>query len=250
MRSIWTGSISFGLVEIQVNLYSVAKQQKQGFRLLHKKDHTPIKYKRWCPKHNKEIPWEDIAKGFEISKNKYYMLEKDELESLKPEKTSTIDIIEIVDSRQIDQIYFDHHYFLGPAKEKEKAYFLLKEVLQQSAKAAIGRFVMREKEYICSIESYKTGLLLTTLNYASDVRDINEIDFIEHRSVLKELEIELAVQLISKLQKKEFDITEFKDTFMEEIKKLVEKKMNGEIVSLPKPRKKGKNLIEALKASL
>src|SRR5512138_3220350 len=100
MKSIWKGSISFGLVNIPVRLYSAIESQKQGFRLLHKKDKTPIKYKRWCPKHDKEVDWVDIVKGVEVAKNKYYVLEKDELEKLKPKKSDTIDIIEIIDSKQ------------------------------------------------------------------------------------------------------------------------------------------------------
>ncbi|MFA6088419.1 MAG: Ku protein [Candidatus Woesearchaeota archaeon] len=254
MKTIWTGSISFGLVNIPVRLYSaVESQNKVGFRLLHKKDNVPIKNKRWCSKHDKEVSWDDIVKGIEISKNKFYIFEKEELQNLKPGKTDTINIVEIIHSRQIDPIYFDHTYFIGPDKKNEKAYFLLKEVLQQSAKAAIGRFVMREKEYVCAIESYKNGLLLTTLNYAYEIRNIEDIDFIDNKPKLSTQELELAKQLIGKLEKEEFDITDFKDTFRDELLKLIKKKTKGELIEVKaesKKIKKEKNLVESLKASL
>lgn len=253
MRVIWTGSISFGLVNIPIRLYPAVEPQTKGFRLLHKKDKIPLEYKRWCPKHKQEVAWDEVVKGLEIAKNKYFVLEKKELEELKPKRTDTIDIVEIIDSWQIDPIYFDHHYFLGPDSEKEKAYFLFRHALEQSAKAAIGRFVMREREHVCAIESYKEGLLLTTLNFAHEIRDIKKVDFLEDAPNLKQQEITLAAQLIEKLEKKEFDIGEFNDTFMDELKKLVKKKAKGEIIEVKfeaKKEKKEKNLIEALRASL
>jgi DNA end-binding protein Ku len=253
VRVIWTGSISFGLVNIPIRLYPAVEPQTKGFRLLHKKDKIPLEYKRWCPKHKQEVAWDEVVKGLEIAKNKYFVLEKKELEELKPKRTDTIDIVEIIDSWQIDPIYFDHHYFLGPDSEKEKAYFLFRHALEQSAKAAIGRFVMREREHVCAIESYKEGLLLTTLNFAHEIRDIKKVDFLEDAPNLKQQEITLAAQLIEKLEKKEFDIGEFNDTFMDELKKLVKKKAKGEIIEVKfeaKKEKKEKNLIEALRASL
>ncbi len=251
MKTVWTGSISFGLVNIPVRMYSASEPKSSGFRLLHKADNAPVEYKRWCPEHHREIPWEDIVKGFEVGKDIYYPLGRDEVRGLKPEKTDTIDITEIVDLGQIDPIYFDSHYFLGPDAEREKAYFLLKEVLQSSGKAAIGRFVMREKEYVCAITSYRRGLLLATLKYAHEVRDIDKVDFLEGRPKLSAQEVELAQMLVSKLRREEFDIGEFKDTFHDEVRKLVEAKMRGaviEVKAVGRPRKR--NLVEALKASL
>ncbi len=253
MKVIWTGSLSFGLVNIPIRLYPAVDPQTKGFRMLHKKDKVPLEFKRWCPKHNHEVPWAEVAKGLEIAKNKYVIMEKEDLEQLKPKRTDDIEIIEIIDSWQVDPVYYDHHYFLGPDSEKEKAYFLFKHALEQSAKAAIGRFVMREREHVCAIEAYKEGLLLTTLNYAHEIRDIKKMDHIEEAPTLKQQEINLAAQLIEKLQKKEFDITEFEDTYLDELKEMVKKKMKGRIIEVKaaaKKVKKEENLIEALKASL
>jgi DNA end-binding protein Ku len=253
MAGIWTGSISFGLVNIPIRLYPAVEPQTKGFRLLHKKDKVPLQYKRWCPKHNQEVAWNEVVKGLEIQKNKYFIIEKEELEKLKPKRTDTIDIVEIIDSWQIDPIYFDHHYFIGPDRGDEKAYFLFKHALEQSAKAAIGRFVMREREHVCAIEAYKEGLLLTTLNYAHEIKEIKKVDFIADVPTLKEQEIALAAQLIEKLEKKEFDITKFNDTYVDDLKKLIRKKAKGQVIEIQvetKKEKKHENLIEALKASL
>ena len=253
MKVVWKGSISFGLVNIPVQLYAAVEAQTKGFRLLHKKDKVPIQYKRWCPKHKQEVAWGDIVRGVEMGKNKYVVLEKEELERLKPKSTDAIDIVQIIDSWQIDPIYYDHHYFIGPESENEKAYFLFKQVMEQCAKAALGRFVFHEKEYVCAIESYKQGLLLTTLNYAHEIRNIAHVDYLADAPSLKKEELDLAMQLIEKLEKKEFDITQFQDTYMDELKELIKKKVKGAVIVVKeKPAKpaKEKNLIEALKASL
>jgi DNA end-binding protein Ku len=253
MKVVWTGAISFGLVNIPIRLYSAVEQHENSFRLLHKKDNVPLKYKRWCPKHNHEVPWNEVVKGLEIGKNKFFVMEKEELEKLRPKGTDEIEITEIIDSWQIDPVYFDHHYFIGPDSEKEKAYFLLKNALEQAAKAAVGKFVMKEREHVCAIESYKSGLLLTTLNYAHEIRDIRKVDFLDSAPELKQQEISLATQLIAKLEKKEFKIAEFRDTFEDELKLLIKKKAKkgfAEVEYEPKRAVKEKNLIEALKASL
>ncbi len=253
MKVVWKGSISFGLVNIPVRLYAAVEPQSKGFRLLHNKDKVPIQYKRWCPKQKQEVAWGDIVRGLEMGKDKYIVLEKEELEKLKPKSTDSIDIVEVIDAWQIDPIYYDHHYFIGPESEKEKAFFLFKQVMEECAKAAVGRFVFHEKEYVCAIESYKDGLLLTTLNYDHEIRNIKHVEYLSDAPSLKKEELDLAKQLIEKLEKKEFDISEFQDTYMDELKELIKKKAKGAVIVVKqKPEKvtKEKNLIEALKASL
>jgi len=245
MKSIWNGSINLGLVNIPVKLYSAIEPQTIKFRLLCGKCHTPIKYKRWCPKCKKEVSWQNTVKGFELSKGKYYILTKEKLEKLKPEKTDSIEIIEFVNSKQIDPIYFDKHYFVIPEKEKEKAYFLFKETLSATAKTAIGKIILKDKEHICSIESYKNGMLLTTLNYAYEIRDITKIPELKTAPRLSKEELKLAKQLINEFYEKEFDATKFRDTFAEKLKQAIKGTIKREI---KKPRKM--NLIKALKASI
>lgn len=253
MKSIWNGSISFGLVNIPVKLYSAVESKSFSFRMLDKKTNSPIKYKRISEKTGKEVPWSEIVKGIEVSKGKFFIPTSEQLESIKPEKSSTIDIVEFVDQQQIDPIYFNSHYFAGPSKEKEKTFFLFREVLQATARTALGRFVMREKEYVCAITSYKQGLLLTTLNYPYEIRNIDDVDNIDTTPKLQKQEMDLAKELINKLYREELDLKQFKDTFAEEMEKMLKKAAKGEIIEIKKEDKKEKkeeDLIAALKASL
>jgi DNA end-binding protein Ku len=253
MKSIWNGSISFGLVNIPVKLYSAVESRAFSFKMLDKQSHSPIKYKRVSEKTGKEVPWAEIVKGVEISKGKFFVPTKEQIAAIKPEKSDTIDIVEFVDQDQIDPVYFNSHYYVGPSKEKEKTYFLFKEILQTTARTALGRFVMREKEYVCTIKAYKEGMLLTTLNYSYEVRDIKSVDNIESAPKIGPQELKLAAELLNKLYSEKFDMDQFKDTFAEEMEKIMAKAAKGEVIEAAKVTKKAKkedNLIAALKASL
>ena len=253
MKSIWNGSISFGLVNIPIKLYSAIESKSFSFKMLDKEHHSPIKYKRVSEKTGKEVPWADIVKGVEVSKGKFFVPTKEQIDAIKPEKSDTIDIVDFVDQDQIDPVYFNSHYYVGPAKEKEKTYFLFKEILQTTARTALGRFVMREKEYVCTIKAYKEGLLLTTLNYSYEVRDIKGVDNVMSSSKIGQPELKLAAELINKLYQDKFNIDQFKDTFAEEMEKIMAKAAKGEVIESAKVTKKAKkedNLIAALKASL
>ena len=249
MKTIWNGSISFGLVTIPVKLYSAVQPKSLKFKLLSKKDNSPIKYKRVSEKDGKEVKWEDIVKGYEISKGNYYTITKEELSKLKPEKSDLIEVLEFVNVDRIDPIYFNSHYYVAPEKEKEKSFFLFKNVLQTSGKAAIAKFVMHEKEHVCVIVSYKNGLLLTTLNYAYEIRDISEIEELKGSISLREEELKLAKTLIEQLTKEEFKISQFKDTFKEQLDEAIKNKEKGisrKSVSI----KSEPDLIKALRQSL
>ncbi len=253
MRSIWQGSISFGLVNIPVKLFSAVNPKSIKFRLVHNKDKAPIQYRKFCSEEEKEVPLEEISRAIEVSKGNYYILKEDELEKLKPEKSDLIEVKEFVNLTDIDSIYFNSHYYLAPNKAKDKAFFLFRKVLQDTGKAAIARFVMREKEHTCVISSYKNGILLTTLNYQYEIRDISEVTELNEEPELKTTEMNLAKKLIQQLTEEEFRIENFKDNYEEQLKELIKKKEKGEPIHLPQKRKGKKekeNLIEALRASL
>lgn len=249
IKAVWKGEVSFGLVSIPVELFSAVESKLIEFHLLHNKCKNRLHYKRWCAQCNKEVAWKDVVRGFEIVKNKFYVLTPEKLEKLKSEKTGTIEVKEFIDLHQIDPIYFNKHYFLVPQRAKEKAYWLFKEVLMASAKIAVGNFVMRDKEHICAIESYKEGLLLTTLNFVEEVRDINKIEVLQEKAKLGKKELELAKGLINKLTKKEFKIEVFKESFSEELKELIRKELKGEKIKAKKKEKKPA-LMEALRMSM
>jgi DNA end-binding protein Ku len=253
MRSIWNGSISFGLVNIPISLYSAAEQPAGRFRLIHKKHHKPIRYMRSCEGCEADVPWDEIEKAIEVSKNRYIVISREELESIRPERSRAIEILAFMESRALDPIFLDKHYYVGPDKGMEKTYFLFKEVLQQSAKLAIGRFVLRERESLCALESYRQGILMTTLHFAEDIRDISGIAELGEPARLKQDELELAKQLIDRLARQEFDLSQYKDTFSDDLKELVKRKVDGETITIEKPRQRvtdEENLIEALRASL
>jgi DNA end-binding protein Ku len=253
MKSLWKGSIAFGLVNIPVKLYSAVEQRPLKMRLLHKDKLSPIRYKKWCDACTQEVPQDEIVRGVEVSPNKYVVISDEELRSIKPEKSTWIEIVEFVDSHQIDPIYFKAHYYAGPERPKDKTYFLFRDVLRATTKTAIGRFVMREKEYACAIEAYRRALLLTTLNYDYEIRDIARVDGLAEEPTISQAEMDLARQLLGQITVDEFDITKFHDTFEADLEQLVAKKARGETISVPKIEYHAtaeENLVEALKASL
>ncbi len=253
MKSIWTGSIAFGLVNIPIKLFSAVESKSSvHFRLLHEKDNAPIKYKRVCSKEGKEVPWDEIVRGLEVSKGKYYVFTPEELEALKPEKSSRVEILEFVDEQSLDPIFFNSHYYVSPEEKGDRAFFLFRNVLQDSGRIGIGRFVMREKEYICSISSYKNGLILTTLNYEYEIREIGQIEELKNPPKLKKEETDLAKKLIEQLES-DLDMSKYKDTFKDQIKALLKKKERGEPITFEverAPATKSKDLISTLRASL
>lgn len=251
MRSVWNGSISFGLVSIPIKLYSAVSQRSVGFKLLCKDCMTPIRYERHCEGCEGPVDWNDTMKALDLGDGQYLPFTKEELDTIKPEKTDRIEIIEFVDGASIEPIYYDKFYFCGPARKTERSYFLLKQVLEDSGQVAIGRFVMREREYVAAIQPYQTGLLLATLNYSYEVRNIDDIETLAEPPELKKQEMELARKLVDQLKEDELDLSEFKDEFAERLQEMIEKKEKivVEDTEEVKPFDE-ESLMEALQASL
>lgn len=254
MRAIWKGTISFGLVNISVEIYSAIQEHTLGFKLLHAKCHTPINYQRWCSHCNKVVEWSDIVKGIKVEGDTYFILTQDTIKKLKPEKTDTIEVIEFVDVLAIDPIYYDQHYYVAPSKKSDKAYFLFVAALAHLNRVAIGRFVFKDKEYIGALQPYTGGLLLTTLNYEYEIRPFAKLEELSPPEHMEARELKLAEQLITKLSKKKFDMSRFKDTFAEKLKEKIKQSAKG-LEVIPEAKKVAKlpkqpSLMEALKASL
>lgn len=259
VKSIWNGSIVFGLVSISVRLYSAIKEHVLGFTLLCKKCHTPIRYERWCRNCHKQVAWADVVKGLKLENGEYFIITQEKLQELKPKTTETIEISEFVPLSEIKPIYIEKHYYIGPSKAGERSYYLFKKALEETKKVAIGRLIMRDKEYVVAIMPYGNGLLLNTLNYAHEIRDIGYIK--ELRSDTQKLsaqELKLAEQLINQLTHKTFNLEKYKDTFVQELLKEIKKSTKrtlkpGKIRASAEKKigkKKETNLIESLKASL
>ena len=237
MKPIWKGSISFGLVTIPVRLYSAIQEHAISFKMLHAKCHTPITYQRWCSHCKKEVAWNNIVKGYRLEDGSYVVLTQEKLNELRPQTTDSISIVEFVATSAIEPIYLEHHFYLGPEKAGEKSFILFKKALQDSGKVAIGTFVMRDKEYACMINPYGDAMLLSTLNYSYEIRDIKEVPNLG-ASKISSAEIVLAKQLIDKLTVKNFNLAQFKDTFAEQLKAAIKKSKREKILSLKRRKKK------------
>lgn len=251
-RAIWTGSISLGLVNIPVKMYIAAKDRIVEFHNLHTTCKTPLSYKRWCPTCQTEVAWEDISKGYQVTKGQYVVIEKAELAALQLKSTKAIEILQFVDAGQIDPLFVEHNYYLVPQEGGEKAYSLFKDVLETTAKAAIGKVVFRSKEHLVAIRPYQRGLIMTLLHYKDEVIPMEKLEELKKLVVIRPEELRLAVSLIDKLTA-EFDVAKFKDTYGEAISELIRRKVAGqEIVGKPlevKPTPTT-DLMAALRASV
>jgi DNA end-binding protein Ku len=259
MRTIWNGSISFGLVNIPVGMAlatkPAARESDVSFRMLHRECLTPIKNKRWCPEHDREVSNDEIVKGWEVAKGQFVVVEDADLEALSTADDSrTIAITRFVELSQVDPIYFDRTYFLAPAAAaaQRRPYVLLLEAMKETGMAAIGRFVRQGAEHFCLIRPKGDALALETLFLAEDVRSQAEIEEAVQEVEVKEAELELARQVIASLVA-EFDPEELTSEYRRDLRALLEAKLAGEEIVAPEPVEEKApvvDLMEALRASV
>jgi DNA end-binding protein Ku len=259
MRTIWNGSISFGLVNIPVGLAlatrPAARQSDVSFRTLHRECGTPIKQKRWCPLHDREVDRDELVKGWEVAKGQFVMVEDADLEALMQiDDSKTIEISRFVDAEDVDPIYFDRTYFLAPASAPaaRRPYVLLLRAMQETGKAALGRFVRQGAEHLCLIRPKGDALALETLFLAEDVNSQAEIEEAVSDGDVKDAELGLARQVIDSLVG-EFEPEELTSDYRRDLKAMLEAKLAGEeLVVEPEPEKETPvvDLMEALKRSV
>ncbi len=255
-RAIWTGSISFGLLNVPVKLYSAVSSRSISFRELRDGDHSRIRHKRVAEDDGEEVPYEKIVKGYEIAPEQYVILSRDELEDLAPKKTKAIQIEDFVDLDEIDPIYFDRPYYLGPQPGAERAYALLAKAMAEQRKVAIARFVMRNKESLAAIRATGDVLTLATMRFADEVVPPEQLDGLlgeEGDVAPNKKEVDMAKALIDSLAS-DFKPSGYKDEYRDELLDLIERKARGEdLVSVdseaPKPTK-APDLMAALEESL
>lgn len=249
MRSLWSGSISFGLVNIPIKLYSAIESSSLDLDMLDKKDHSNIQFKRVNEKTGKEVAWENIVKGYKID-NEYVILTDEDFKKASPEKTKTIDISEFVELEEVPPIHYDTSYYIEPEKNGGKAYVLLRDALVKSKKAALGTFVLRSKENLCLINASDKILVLHKIRYAQEIRSAEDVKVPD--SKVSAAEIQMAIKLIDQLTG-EFDISKYKDTYSETLMKFIEAKAKGKKFTAPKMHvvhSGSKDLMAELKASL
>jgi len=253
MRTIWNGSINFGLVNIPIGL-AVAQQRKDvSFRTLHRECGTPIKQKRWCPVHERDVEADELVKGWEFAKGQFVLVEESDLEAVALTRSQSIDIKKFVDLEDVDPIYFDRAYYLAPADAaaQRRPYVLLLRAMQEANVAAIGKFVLWGKENLCLIRPLGESLALETLYYAEDIRVRDEIDDAVAETQVEDPELEMARQLVASLVG-EFDPEEFVNEYRGELKAMLEAKLAGEEIVAPEQPEPAKvvDLMEALKESV
>ncbi len=255
-RAIWSGSISFGLLNVPVKLYSAVARRSIGLREIRESDGARIRHRRVAEGTDEEVPFEKIIKAFEITPDRYVPLTKDELGALAPEKSRAIEVLDFVDLDEIDPIYFDSPYYLGPAEGAEKAYSLLAQAMQESGKVAIARFVFRNKEHLAALRPADGVLTLTTMRFADEVvppEDLDDVLPAEKPKVAKR-EVEMAEQLIDSLTRS-FDPSAYRDEYREQLLALIERKAEGkDILTAPAGEEpqptKAPDLMAALEESI
>src|SRR6266487_4421242 len=254
-RAIWSGSISFGLLNVPVKLYSAVSRKSVSFRELRQTDSSRIRHKRVAEADGEEVPYEEIVKGYEIGPEQYVVMTRDELEELDPKKTRAIEIQDFVDLEAIDPIYFDHPYYLGPDKGAERAYALLARAMADRGRVAIARFVLRNREHLAAIRSTGEVLMMATMRFADEVVSPDELDGVIPDDIEepKNRELEMAGALIDQLSS-EFEPDRYRDEYREELLAMIERKAAGEEVveavsDEPTPTK-APDLMAALEESL
>jgi DNA end-binding protein Ku len=234
-RSIWKGSISFGLVNIPVGLYTAESRDEIHFKLLDKKTMSPIHYKRVSEESGKEVAWDETVRGYEFSPGQFVVMSDEDLKRAAPEATQTIDIVDFVDLEEISPLYFDKPYYLGPDKKGAKAYALLRETLRRTGKVGIAKVVIRTRQYLAAVVARGDVLTLELLRYAHELRDPSELDVPSGKEGVSEREIDMAERLVEGMVSA-WDPEKYKDDYRQDLMKMIEERVEaGQLESSPEP---------------
>jgi DNA end-binding protein Ku len=253
-RPIWSGAISFGLVNVPVRLFPAVSQKDVSFHQIDKSSGSRIRYKRVSQKTGREIPYERIAKGYEIDDDRYVVVDPKELEKFAPEKTKRIDIEDFVDLAEIDPISYEHTYFLAPAKGGDKAYALLLKVMQDADKVGIGRVVIRTKQYLAAVRPYgKKALALETMLFPDEIVDVDEIPGLPDRMPrVSDRELSMARKLVESLST-EWEPDKYRDEYREKVLDFLKRKAKGKTLAVEEVEEEAPavtDLMDALRASV
>jgi DNA end-binding protein Ku len=252
-RAIGTATVSFGLVSIPVKLYAASEPGSAvSFNLLHQKDGSRLKQQYVCAKDGEIVPREEMVKGYEFAKDRYVTFTAEELKAIEEQSTQSIDIREFVPAAEIDPVYFDRAYYLGPDKGGDKAYRLLARAMGAAGRTAVGKYSARGKQYLVLLRPMNGAVVMQQLHYPNEVRSVSEVPIAEID--VKEPELKLALQLIEQISSEKFNPEEYHDEVRERVLALIQKKVDGEEITAAPAEETGKaqiiDLMEALKASL
>ncbi|RUM34934.1 MAG: Ku protein [Archaeoglobus sp.] len=249
MRATWKGSISFGLVSVPVKMYPATVMREIKFKLLHSRDGGRIRYRKVCEKCGREIPENEIVKGYQISKNEYVILTDEDFEKIPLKSMKNIEIRQFFDPAELNFVYYHGFYYLAPDKGGEKAYYLLKEAMKETSSMALGKLGMRGKENLVALKAFDGGILLARLHYIDEIRNPAEIPGWGQSIRVSDEELELAKKLVIAM-KKPLRLEEYKDEYKEALTKLIEAKLAGKEVKITEEAEAVESIMDALKASL
>src|SRR5882724_4936446 len=245
MRAIWKGSISFGLVNIPIALYPATKREEFKFRLLRAKDLSPVNYKRVAEKDGKEVPWDEIVKGYEYEKGKYVVLKEEDFQRVDLEATQTVDIQDFVEIEEIDPMYFYKPYYLEPQKGGDKAYVLLREALADGKKVGIAKVVIKTRQYLAGVKALKHALVLELMHFAEELSDAEKLNVPKSMEPGKR-EVDMAKALVESMASK-WNPEKYKDDYRDALLEVIEEKVEAggkEIEEKPKPKKPSSKVID------
>jgi DNA end-binding protein Ku len=251
-RAIWSGAISFGLVNVPIKLFTATSQKDVRFHQLHDKDGARIQQKRVCSKDGEEVPMEHIVKGYEVSRDKYVVVTPEELDALDPKASRTIDILDFVDLDEIDPVYFDSTYYMVPEKGAGKAYALLLEAMRKSKKVAIARVVLRQKQHLVALRPLRNALSMETMLYADEVVSPETLEGLPEEVEVTDRELAMAQQLIDSLAD-DFKPERYQDDYRERVLEMIERKAEGQEIVIAEEEEEQApvvDLMAALEASL
>lgn len=244
-RSIWKGSVAFGLVNIPVELHTAVRDNRPRFRMLHAADKSPVSYERVCQRDGKPVAWEDLVKGYEYEKGRFVVLSKDDFKAAALEKSNTIQIQDFVEPAAIDDRFFETPYYLLPGKGAGRAYALLREAIRKAGRVGIAKFVLREKEHLCAVEAIENALVLTMMRFEEDLVDTSAFDF-PSTTEAPAKEVDMAVKLVEHLAA-DWDPARYTDEYQKQIMGVIDAKLKGETIDAPagRPERKG-NVVDLM----
>jgi DNA end-binding protein Ku len=250
-RSIWNGMITFGLIAVPIKVHSATEDKSVHFHQVHAKDGARVRQKRICTKENKEVPYKEVAQGYEVRASQYVLLSKDEIAAAAGERARVVELEEFVASDEIDPVFYDRTYYLGAGKAGEDAYRLLHDALEKAGRAGIGRWVFHNREYLVAVRPLQDALALHTMRFADELAGADQVDVPAPSPAPRDREVEMAGKLVESLHE-EFDPTAFHDSYRERVLDLIETKARGEEPEPPEPeqREDAPDLMAALEASL
>jgi DNA end-binding protein Ku len=251
-RALWKGSISFGLVNIPVELHTAVRNHRPKFRMLHAKDKSPVRFERVCIRDGTPVAWEDLVKGYEYQEGRFVVITQDDFKAAALEKTRTVDIVDFVEAEEIDDRFFETPYYLVPSKGGERAYALLREAIRESKRIGIAKFIMRDAQHLAAVEAIEDAIVLTIMRFDDELVDVAGFDLPSAKDVRKP-ELDMAKALVNSLAA-EWDPSKYTDQYRENLMRIIKAKVEGAEPELESPQEPRQaevvDLMERLRRSL